>query len=183
MTSATPPSPYFNGIVYNPSFFTTTTSTYLNYPIAQGTETIKTLKTSSIDSATPTTDMTLFSSQTANLTMATGITGTTRIGPYTTGSIQIGNIDHQNNNINNASAPTTGTLGFGTLQTSGVLNIGTNTTRTGNINIGTGATGTMNLNLGSATTNINLNGIVSINTIQAYNYNSYFPTSTLSRVN
>jgi hypothetical protein len=41
MTSATPPSPFFNGIVYNPSFFTTTTGTYLNYPIAQGSETFK----------------------------------------------------------------------------------------------------------------------------------------------
>ena len=39
MTSATPPSPYFNGIVYNPSFFTSTTSSYLSYPLAQGTET------------------------------------------------------------------------------------------------------------------------------------------------
>ena len=43
MTSATPPSPYFNGIVYNPSFFTTSSGTYLNYPIAQGSETFKIL--------------------------------------------------------------------------------------------------------------------------------------------
>ena len=100
MTSATPSSPYFNGIVYNPSFFTSSTGTYLNYPLAQGTETISTLKTSSIDSATPTTAMTLFGSQTANLTMATAVTGTIRLGAYTTTSTHIGNIDHLNYNIN-----------------------------------------------------------------------------------
>ena len=44
MTSATPSSPYFNGSIYIPSFFTSSTGTYLNYALAQGTETISTLK-------------------------------------------------------------------------------------------------------------------------------------------
>ena len=44
MTSQTPPYPYFNGITYNPSFFTTSSSSggtvagSLNYPTAQGVE-------------------------------------------------------------------------------------------------------------------------------------------------
>ena len=80
MTSQTPPYPYFNGITYNPSFFSSssssTTGNYLNYPIAQGTETISTLYTSTIDSSTPSSAITLFGSQTANLTMATAVTGT-----------------------------------------------------------------------------------------------------------
>ena len=165
MTSATPSSPYFNGIVYNPSFFTSSTGTYLNYPLAQGTETISTLKTSSIDSATPTTAMTLFGSQTANLTMATAVTGTIRLGAYTTTSTHIGNIDHQNNNINNASAPLVGSLGLGTSQTDGILNIGTGSrTTTGAINIGTGATaGIANpITIGSSSSNTSLYGTVSV---------------------
>jgi len=161
MTSSTPSSPYFNGIVYNPSFFSSSTGTYLNYPIAQGTETIGSLKTSSIESATPTTAMTLLSNQTANLTMATAVTGTIRLGAYTTTSTHIGNIDHQNNNINNASAPLVGSLGLGTSQTDGILNIGTGArTTTGAINIGTGSILVNPINIGSSTSALTLNGAV-----------------------
>jgi len=164
MTSQTPPYPYFNGITYNPSFFSSSSSTtgnYLNYPIAQGTETISTLYTSTIDSSTPSSAITLFGSQTANLTMATGITGgTIRLGPYTTGSIHIGNIDHQNNVINNASAPAAGSLGLGTLQTTGVLSIGTNTSRSGNINIGNGAGSTGSILIGTTTNTTTMNGLL-----------------------
>jgi len=49
----TPPTYYFSGITFNPSFFTTSSSDYLtkqtaksyflSYPKAQGTETISTL--------------------------------------------------------------------------------------------------------------------------------------------
>ena len=115
MSAEIPPTDYFTGIKFNPDFYQSSSSDYLTastaksyflaYPTAQGTETITTLKTSSIDSATPTTAMTLLSNQTANLTMATSVTGTIRLGAYTTTSTHIGNIDHQNNNINNASAP------------------------------------------------------------------------------
>jgi hypothetical protein len=62
----TPPTYYFSGITFNPSFFTSSSSDYLtkqtaksyflSYPKAQGTETISTLKASSIDSSTTTND-------------------------------------------------------------------------------------------------------------------------------
>ena len=44
-----PPTYYFSGITFNPSFYQT--SDYLVFPIAQGTETISTLKTSTIYTA------------------------------------------------------------------------------------------------------------------------------------
>ena len=162
MSSEIPPTDYFSGITFNPDFYQSSSEDYLTastgqnyfltYPTAQGSETITTLKTSSIESSAPTTAMTLLSNQTANLTMATAVTGTIRLGAYTTTSTHIGNIDHQNNNINNASAPSAGSLGLGTTQTDGILNIGTGVrTTTGAINIGTGAnTVTANaINIGS----------------------------------
>jgi len=58
--SETPPTYYFGGITFNPSFYQQTTSNYLTldkaknifltYPIAQGTETISTLNTTTINS-------------------------------------------------------------------------------------------------------------------------------------
>jgi hypothetical protein len=121
MASEIPPTDYFTGISFNPDFYqsssedyltaSTAKSYFLSYPIAQGAETISTLKTSSIESSVPTTAMTLLSNQTANLTMATAVTGTIRLGAYTTTSTHIGNIDHQNNVINNATAPALGSLG------------------------------------------------------------------------
>ena len=47
-----PPTYYFSGITFNPSFYQT--SDYLVFPIAQGTETISTLKTSTIYTASNT---------------------------------------------------------------------------------------------------------------------------------
>jgi hypothetical protein len=40
---------YFTDIIFNPRFFNGISSSYLTYPIAQGTETISTLKTSNIN--------------------------------------------------------------------------------------------------------------------------------------
>ena len=127
MSSEIPPTDYFTGITFNPDFYQSSSSDYLTastgqnyfltYPTAQGSETITTLKTSSIEPSAPTTEMTLLGNQTANLTIGAGINGTIKIGPSTTGSIHIGNIDHQNNAINNASNPGTGSLNFGTSQT------------------------------------------------------------------
>jgi hypothetical protein len=61
MTSGTPPTYYFRGITFNPSFYQETISNYLTldtaknifltYPSAQGIETITTLNTSTISSA------------------------------------------------------------------------------------------------------------------------------------
>ena len=65
-----PPTYYFTDITFNPSFYSTTTGDYLtattgknyflSYPTAQGTETISTLKASSIDSSTTTTAFNFF---------------------------------------------------------------------------------------------------------------------------
>ena len=64
-----PPTYYFSGITFNPSFYQSSSSDYLTlataksnfltYPTAQGTETITTLKSSSIDSVSPTNDLNL----------------------------------------------------------------------------------------------------------------------------
>ena len=58
--SEAPPTYYFGGITFNPSFYQQATTNYLSldtaknifltYPTAQGTETISTLNTSTINS-------------------------------------------------------------------------------------------------------------------------------------
>jgi hypothetical protein len=60
--SEAPPTYYFSGITFNPTFYTATSgnyltlatakSSFLTYPTAQGTETISTLISSSIDTST-----------------------------------------------------------------------------------------------------------------------------------
>ena len=62
MSSETPPTYYFSGIKFNPSFYQSTSgdyltlatakSNFLTYPTAQGAETISTLISSSIDTST-----------------------------------------------------------------------------------------------------------------------------------
>ena len=62
MSTETPPTYYFSGIAFNPSFFTSSSSDYLtkqtaksyflSYPTAQGAETISTLNSSSISTST-----------------------------------------------------------------------------------------------------------------------------------
>ena len=42
---AYPPSPSFTGIDFNPDFFPTSASDYLEFPTAQGTETFGTIYT------------------------------------------------------------------------------------------------------------------------------------------
>jgi hypothetical protein len=93
MSGDTPPTYYFSGITFNPSFFTTSSSDYLtkqtaksyflSYPTAQGTETISTLNCAVLN--TP--------SQTSNLDIGVNIiNGTISMGDVqTNGSIIIGN--------------------------------------------------------------------------------------------
>ena len=69
MASELPPTEYFSGITFNPEFYQSTSSDYLtastgkkyflSYPTAQGTETITTLKSSSIDSVSTSNDLNL----------------------------------------------------------------------------------------------------------------------------
>jgi hypothetical protein len=139
MASEIPPTEYFTGISFNPDFYqssseeyltaSTAKSYFLSYPTAQGTETISTLKTSSIETPTPTTAFSLLSTQTANLNIGNTTTGTSgqtiKIGPSTLTSIHCANIDHKGTTINNASAPALGDISICDAQTSGILNIGT----------------------------------------------------------
>ena len=81
----TPPTYYFSGIAFNPSFFTSSSSDYLtkqtaksyflSYPTAQGTETISTLNCAVLN--TP--------SQTSNLDLGVNIiNGTISMGDVQT---------------------------------------------------------------------------------------------------
>ena len=65
--SETPPTYYFSGITFNPSFYTSDYITqatgkkyFLSYPIAQGTETISTLTASTIKSSASNDTVNLF---------------------------------------------------------------------------------------------------------------------------
>jgi hypothetical protein len=92
-SAETPPTYYFSGIKFNPSFYTSSSSDYLtkqtaksyflSYPTAQGTETISTLNCAVLN--TP--------SSTSNLDLGTNIiNGTISMGDVqTNGSIIIGN--------------------------------------------------------------------------------------------
>ena len=93
MSTETPPTYYFSGIKFNPSFYTSSSSDYLtkqtaksyflSYPTAQGTETISTLNCAVLN--TP--------SETSNLDIGTNIiNGTISMGNVqTNGSLIIGN--------------------------------------------------------------------------------------------
>ena len=145
------PTYYFSGILFNPSFYTSSSSDYLtqttakkyflSYPSAQGTETISNLISNAITYSSPTSG----SFFEVGVNQVSG--GTIRIGPTGSSagvSVHCGNVDFKNNTINNATAATTGDLSIASAQTQGVLNIATASrvkasgTTKGDINIGTG---------------------------------------------
>jgi len=72
-------------------------------------------------------------------------------------SIHCSSVDLTSSGINNI-ANTSGDLSIANLQTSGILNLGTNTSRTSNINIGTGATGPFGIYVGNVNSTTTLNG-------------------------
>jgi len=95
--SEAPPTYYFSGITFNPTFYTaasgnyltlaTAKNSFLTYPSAQGTETISTLYSSAIDSAATSSDLSIASSQTSGiLNIGTGARLTSGNG----GGINIG---------------------------------------------------------------------------------------------
>ena len=167
MSSEIPPTDYFNGITFNPDFYQSSSSDYLTastaqnyflaYPTAQGTETITTLKTASIDTPASTTAFSLLPSLTANLNIANTTTGTSgqtiKIGASTLTSVHCGSIDLKGTTINNSVSPAVGDISICDLQTSGALNIGTGTRITsgngGAINIGGGLNSANPINIGS----------------------------------
>ena len=209
MSSELPPTDYFTGISFNPDFYQSTSSDYLtastgksyflSYPTAQGTETITTLKSSSIDSSSTTTNMTIASAQTSgalNIASLPSRTGNINIGYSTSAPSGLGYNINMGNILSNTSiggkyielaAASSGI----TISTSGTLdmiatayNMGTSLVNATNINIGTVAKttttifGTLSSNnatgdiyIGNGTNNTTgvNNGICSINKLQVGN--------------
>jgi len=98
------PTYYFSGITFNPTFYSATSGNYLTlataknifltYPLAQGTETISTLYSSTIEAST--TDFSIVPSQTtgilnigSNSSTATRTTGAINIGTNVVGNTPI----------------------------------------------------------------------------------------------
>ena len=176
----TPPTYYFSGITFNPSFFTSSSSDYLtkqtaksyflSYPTAQGTETISTLKASSIDSSTTTTAFDFLPSQTANINIgntSSGISGQIiKIGPTATTAITVGDLSVIANSLNNSTNSANRSVKIGDLQTDGGadLDLGAHINRLGDINIGTGNfLSTPTINIGATLLNGSVRAGATIN--------------------
>ena len=162
MTSNIPPSPNFSGINFNLDFFPSEAGNFVTYPVAQGPTTIGTLYSSVIDVLSSGTAFNFLNTLTANLNIATnGTTGQTiRIGATTGASVHCANVDFQGHSINNSTNASGGNINICNNMTSGTLNIGTNTARTGNIKIGDGVGATGAIDIGSSTSTTTLNGNV-----------------------
>jgi len=177
-----PPTYYFTDITFNPSFYSTTTGDYLtattgknyflSYPTAQGTETISTLKASSIDSSTTTTAFNFLSSQTANINIGNTTTGTSgqiiKIGPTATTAITVGDLSITSNTINNSTNSANRGVKIGDLQTAAGadLDLGAHISRLGDINIGTGnTTATPTINIGASTGTTRAGAIINVGTV------------------
>jgi hypothetical protein len=141
MTTGLPPTQDFTGIFYNPSFWTSGTSSltrsvadtlYLEKTTPDTATALQTfsagLSTQSMTSPNLATDVLLYQSQTA---------GTIKLGPAAR-SVHLSNIDCQGSAINNASTPAAGAITIGASQTSGTISIGAGGSRTnaGSITIG-----------------------------------------------
>ena len=193
-----PPTYYFSGITFNPTFYqssstdyltlATAKSNFLTYPTAQGDETIAQIYSQNISPITSTDAFNFLSSQTSGqINIGTNATGTIKIGAVTGTSVHAGAIDLQGTNINNNVSSTTGTISLGPGQTIGTLNIGshpTTATRTiGAINIGSNSAGITPITIGTAgQSTIALNGTsVDVGTkITSSTYDSTSATTAMS---
>jgi hypothetical protein len=102
-----PPTYYFSGITFNPSFYTSDYITketgkkyFLSYPIAQGTETISTLIASTINSSASNDTVNLFNNITTGTIYLGNIIGTTA---NLMGNIEIGNDTNNSTSANNGT--------------------------------------------------------------------------------
>jgi hypothetical protein len=102
-----PPTYYFSGITFNPSFYTSDYITketgkkyFLSYPIAQGTETISTLIASTINSSASNDTVNLFNNITTGTLNLGNTTGTTA---NLMGNIVIGNDTNNSTSANNGT--------------------------------------------------------------------------------
>jgi len=172
--SEAPPTYYFDGMTFNPDFYTSSSSTYitkitgkkyfLSYPKAQGDETINQIYAQNISAITPTEAFNFLDTQTANIYIGENATGTSgqiiKIGASALTQTKIGALSIKGTDFNNAVDEAGGTIQIGNNQTSGTLNIGSGSaiTRTGAINIGSYTNNTNTVNIGpasgSSTTNI-----------------------------
>ena len=136
--SEAPPTYYFSGITFNPDFYQSTTGSYLTqttaknyfltYPSAQGTETITTLNSSSINSSSATSELSIVPSQTTGtLNIGSNSTTTTR----TTGAINIGS------NVLGTTPITIGMSGKSTTALNGTVSVGSSMNTNGISNTGT----------------------------------------------
>ena len=105
--SELPPTYYFSGITFNPSFYTSdyiTNATgkkyFLSYPIAQGTETISTLIASTIKSSASNDTVNLFNNIKTGTIYLGNIIGTTA---NLMGNIEIGNDTNNSTSANNGT--------------------------------------------------------------------------------
>jgi hypothetical protein len=150
--SVPPPEFQFNGLIYNPDFWISTTSSltqdvanqlYLRKTVTDSASALETfnggIRADSINVINASGLKTMFSTQTGAVTLFPNlIAGSTlRIGSSTADqSNHVGNIDILKNTINCASAPINGAIVIGDKQTGvGPLDIGYSTTRGGPINI------------------------------------------------
>jgi hypothetical protein len=157
-----PPSPNFSNIDFNPSFFSSTSSDYVDYPEAQGTVTFGNIFLTKADTPTPSVDFDLLTGELGNINFGTSVPTTIQIGASTGTSVHCGSIDCTGTNINNAVSADTGNLSLVPSQTTGILNIGTGSRTTGGsgggINIGTACTGAIPIVIGTtgqSTTTLN----------------------------
>jgi hypothetical protein len=177
--SEAPPTYYFSGITFNPSFYqsasdyltkTTAKNYFLTYPIAQGDETINRIYTSQISTPTPTENFNFLDSQTASIFIGENVTGTTnqviQIGAPALTTVKCGALAIKDTKINNALDATGGNIYIGDQQTTGDIHIGAGSSilrkAASNINIGNYSTsvGTINIGTSGMTTNISGKGSI-----------------------
>ena len=157
--SIPPPEFDFTGLFYNPEWWISTSvasgaltqsvanTLYLRKTTTDSASALETfnagIKSSGYDTITAGATQNMFLTQTANTNLfgSMGAGQTLKLGNQTTAqSVHCSFIDCNGTTINNATAPSNGPLSIGSLQTgtAGILNLGTNGSRTGDIFIGGG---------------------------------------------
>ena len=176
MSSSNPPYPYYNGITYNPLFFTTNNSSLtqaqasLLYLQKTTPDTATAVETFSSGIITTSVDVPTSSS---GINIAVGSTsGTINIGTASvrTGGINIGNgssvASGANTNINNGTPNASNTNIMNNATTSGSCNIMTGSTSTGIVNIATGTgSSVVNISNGTTTGGVNIGNLACAVTI------------------
>jgi len=179
MSAFNPPT--YTVSIYNPAFFPTSTTgisqsqanaLYLQKTTADTATALETfssgIATNSVATTTTASNLLIgSSSNTGTITIATVNTGNTDASPAisigadsgtktikinnNTNSVHCSSLDITGSGINNITNAT-GSVDIGNLQTSGVLNIGVNGSRTGAINIATNGGQSTNITVGASST-------------------------------